>query len=75
MADDIGFRLKNHSKRPPGCDCVRCEAADEIERLRDKVQDLRMHAEQDECEIERLRAENARLASFLHPIGQEARRG
>ena len=29
-------------------------AADEIERLRDKVQDLRMHAQQDACEIERL---------------------
>lgn len=26
-------------------------------------------------EIERLRADNARLASFLHPIGDEARRG
>ena len=31
-------------------------AADEIERLREKIQDLRMHAEQDACEIERLRA-------------------
>jgi hypothetical protein len=42
--------------------------ADEIHRLRDICR-----RQQDE--IERLRAENARLASFLHPIGEEARRG
>ena len=24
---DIVGRLRNHSKRPVGCDCVRCEAA------------------------------------------------
>ena len=44
---------------PCGCDCHQSphhDAADEIERLREKVQDLRMHAEQDACEIERLRA-------------------
>lgn len=33
---------------------------DEIERLRQKVQDLRMYAEQDACEIERLRADRDR---------------
>jgi len=32
------------------------EAADEIERLREKVQDLQMYVEQDACEIERLRS-------------------
>ena len=51
------------------------EVCDEVERLRAQVEDLRMHAEQDACEIERLRTENTRLASFLHPIGEEARRG
>lgn len=31
---DLTHRLRNHSKRPPDCDCVRCEAANEIMRLR-----------------------------------------
>ena len=47
---------------------------EEIEGLREKVEDLRAYAEQDACEIERLRAEVARLGSFLHPIGEQARR-
>ena len=38
------------------------EVCDEVERLRDKVQDLRMLMEQDSCEIERLHAE---LNKFL----------
>lgn len=40
MSDDLAWRLKNHSKRPPACDCVRCEAADEIVRLRERVTEL-----------------------------------
>ena len=37
------------------------DAADEIERLRDKVQDLRMLAQQDATEMERLFDANKRL--------------
>ena len=37
----------------------------EIERLRAREQDLRMHAEQDACEIERLRAAGDALAEAL----------
>ena len=37
------------------------EVCDEVERLRDKVQDLRMLMEQDSCEIERLHAELNKL--------------
>lgn len=39
------------------------EQADEIDRLRDKVQDLRMHAQQDACEMERLFTKNNDLIS------------
>lgn len=80
--DDIVTVLREHLKRPEmmhtthwdGCMeshtiCALAWSLDEIERLREKVQDLRMYAEQDACEIERLRAEVARLGSFLHPIG------
>ena len=37
--------------------------------------DISELAEDAADEIDRLRAEVARLASFLHPIGEEARRG
>lgn len=43
--------------------CVACDATDEINRLRDKVQDLRMHAQQDACEMERLFIKNNDLIS------------
>lgn len=43
-------------------------AAQEIERLREQVQ------YRDDV-IAMLRADVARLGSFLHPIGEEARRG
>ena len=74
MTDDIVTRLREHAEdeamlRNDWLRDVMREGADEIERLREKVQDLRMYAEQDACEIERLRAEVARLGSFLHPIG------
>lgn len=50
-------------------DCIRCgriqAVIDEIERLRAREQDLRMHAEQDACEIERLRAAGDALAHTL----------
>jgi len=55
--NDIAARLRAHMVpcglpgEPP---CLWCAAADEIERLRDKVQDLRMHAQQDATEMERL---------------------
>ena len=60
MNDDIVTRLR---KAVCWCNdfdgrCHTCEAADEIERLREKVQDLRMYAEQDACEIERVQTEN-----------------
>ena len=52
MTDDIVTRLRTkYAGQLPIC----AEAADEIERLRHKIQDLRMLAEQDACEIERLR--------------------
>lgn len=57
MADDIVKRLRQEHVvgwiHPAG-ECVTCDAADEIERLR---------------------ADLARLGSFLHPIGEKARRG
>ena len=68
-SDDIVTRLREECESLKVDVQVLREAADEIERLREKIQDLRMHAEQDACEIERLRAEVARLGSFLHPIG------
>ena len=43
--------------------CTSCAARAEIERLREREQDLRMHAEQDACEIERLRAAGDALAA------------
>ena len=67
MTDDIVTRLRESNGMTtsraddgflsihPDTDLLR-QAADEIERLREKVQDLRMYAEQDSCEIERLRA-------------------
>lgn len=67
--DDIVTVLREHLKRPEmmhtthweGCMeshtiCALAWSLDEIQRLREKVQDLRMYAEQDACEIERLRA-------------------
>lgn len=52
-------------------------AADEIERLREQLEDARMYAEQDACEIERLYAEvNAlRLQVVCLSIPEEAPRG
>lgn len=84
MADDIVTRLRRivpiHEGRW-GHDCI-AEAADEIERLRVEINDstkaLSRNATALMKQVEensRLRAENARLASFLHPIGEEARRG
>jgi hypothetical protein len=34
VSGDMVERLRNHSKRSVGCDCVRCEAATEIINLR-----------------------------------------
>ena len=60
MADDIVERIRKNLpsiewEQPLAAERERL-AADEIERLRAREQDLRMHAEQDACEIERLRA-------------------
>lgn len=41
MADDIVTRLREHPVEPLRCDCVRCGAADEIERLRQERDELR----------------------------------
>ena len=38
--DDIVERFAHHSTRPAKCDCLGCEAADEIERLRAEVERL-----------------------------------
>ena len=70
MTDDIIAHLlpfiHDETRMPAG---LVKTVIEEIEQLREKVQDLRAYAEQDACEIERLRAEVARLGSFLHPIG------
>ena len=70
MADDIVTRLRQHaewlSATRTGEVCA--DAAAEIERLREQVQ------YRDDV-IAMLRADVARLGSFLHPIGEEARRG
>lgn len=68
MADDIVERLRAVSERyryntPQHLAENIDAAADEIERLREREQDLRMHAEQDACEIERLRAAGDALAA------------
>lgn len=55
---------------------------DIVERLRsfsivtwEGEEEVDPDCEEAAAEIERLRADNARLASFLHPIGEKARRG
>lgn len=50
---------------------VDCEDIELHERLRA----ARAVIAQQKAEIERLRADVARLGSFLHPIGEKARRG
>ena len=65
MADDIIARLRCSYADPPCKQCAFCAARAEIERLRAREQDLRMHAEQDACEIERLRAAGDALAEAL----------
>ena len=70
MADDIVTRLLalNH---PDAAD-----AADEIERLREQLQNARMYAEQDACEIERMRAHVTWMRAYIqrltadHPLRQ-----
>ena len=37
MSDDIVTRLRGAADRKYGCGCVKCEAADEIERLRSEL--------------------------------------
>lgn len=67
--DDIVTRLREHAKpkdwhtpKHPMNDWVGRWATDRL-------------CEQAAAEIERLRAEVARLGAFLHPIGEKARRG
>lgn len=40
MTDDIVARLRGAADESIGCNCVKCEAADEIERLRARVAEL-----------------------------------
>lgn len=57
MADDIVERLRHVAwlaEEGSEVTDLAATAADEIERLRDKVQDLRMLAQRDAAEIERL---------------------
>ena len=64
MADDIVTRLHTPYVEPCICvDVVRAECRSCCDRIDAKA------------EIVRLRADLARLGSFLHPIGEEARRG
>lgn len=37
MTDDIVARLRGAADESIGCNCVKCEAADEIERLRKEL--------------------------------------
>ena len=78
MADDIVTHLANlatdhgsYRTHYEGChlyhlECAALIVCDEIERLRAQEQDLRMYAEQDACEIERLRSAGDALAEALH---------
>lgn len=63
MADDIVAQLRSmlDPEMPLSERLVISDAIEEIERLRNKEQDLRMHLEQDACEIERLRRELAMI--------------
>lgn len=42
MSDDIVARLRGAADESIGCNCVKCEAADEIERLRIKLNESRL---------------------------------
>ena len=55
MSDDIVARLRQSHR--VGCDCVGCEAADEIERLRAVVEAWLKYSQRAERDIETLRAE------------------
>jgi ADP-dependent phosphofructokinase/glucokinase len=61
--DDILTQLRSvlDPEMPVSERLVISDAIEEIERLRNKEQDLRMHLEQDACEIQRLRRELAML--------------
>jgi hypothetical protein len=69
MADDIVTRLWQYTPEVanPSMETrlLLDDAAHEIERLRDKQQDLQMYAEQDACEIERLKTEVKRLGAEI----------
>jgi hypothetical protein len=41
MTDDIVARLRGAADESIGCNCVKCEAADEIERLRKERNEAR----------------------------------
>ena len=55
MSDDIVGRLRQTHRI--GCDCVGCEAADEIKRLRAVVEAWMTYSSRAERDIETLRAE------------------
>tara|TARA_R110000868_G_scaffold135832_1_gene348461 strand:+ start:2663 stop:2989 length:327 start_codon:yes stop_codon:yes gene_type:complete len=83
MSDDIMQRLMDSTDTCPCNGDMMCRVCDErmdavaeIERLRDTVQDLRMHLEQDACEIERLHDTGDALAEqvlqLLGPLSTDA---
>lgn len=67
MADLAMKRLFKAAQREPQDDeALEVGLAREISRLRAQVEDLRMHAEQDACEIERLCVDVLALVNAVH---------
>jgi len=70
--EDIVDRLRGAASESYGCQCVKCEAADEIERLREQLRLANIDNFSTTAEVDRLRAErdeakalNVRLLSRL----------
>jgi hypothetical protein len=83
MSDDIVKRLRGAADRKYGCGCVKCEAADEIERLRRNTGCARNQGTTQFCaealdaqrEVETLRAELVRNADEFAKTLTELRQG
>ena len=57
MTDDIVTRLRGAAADKYGCNCVKCEAADEIERLREQLRLANIDNFNTTSEVETMRAE------------------
>ena len=63
VTDEMVNDLRPGAEIPPRENLVLTQ--NEIERLEEKVEDLRAYAEQDACEIERLQAEMSAMADWV----------